>query len=147
MHGQGALSQTCSVRLKTSPKQLFWCQDKLSYSLVDDLKVKGFPTRKCESLLSHGQETLLGREGLQQWRQLPLLFYKVTWQWYMPLLRTEETRGWVDPLLHHVTYKPSWVARGHNIWYSEWETRVSSLGGPSQRNNSDFPHMCGGQHR
>ena len=37
-----------------------------------------------------------------------------------------------------------WFTRGHDVWYSEWEARVPSLGGPSQRNDSCSPHVCGG---
>ena len=58
-----------------------------------------------------------------------------------------ETRGYGHPCIHHVTCQLSGVARGYDVWSSEWEARVSALRGPSQRKNSSSPHVCGGQHR
>ena len=46
-----------------------------------------------------------------------------------------DARGWGHPHLHHVTFQPFGLARGHNVWYYKWEERTSSLGGPSQRND------------
>ena len=58
-----------------------------------------------------------------------------------------ETRGWGHPCLHYVTCQPAGVARGHDVWYSKWETSAPGLGGPSQRNDSGSPHVHGGQLR
>ena len=58
-----------------------------------------------------------------------------------------ETRVWGHHCQHHVTHQPSGVARGHNVWYSKLEVRVSGLEGSSQRSNNGSPHVCSGQYR
>ena len=58
-----------------------------------------------------------------------------------------QTRGQGCSCQHHITHQPSGVARGHDIQYSEWEVRVSHLGGPSQRSDNGSPHVHSGQYR
>ena len=58
-----------------------------------------------------------------------------------------ETRGWGCPNLHHVIHQQSTLARGHDVWYSEQKARVPGLGGPSQKNYSGCPNVCGGPYQ